>query len=125
MRDACQGLLAEPAALVIALLHEADGGQVPQGCGLARVELEGLIPRVHGAVVVLLLRGREGGGRVRLLLVYFLIQLRTLYAVFPISFILSDPSASGWILSSLARRRFTRGNMMISAMKLTSQVRIE
>ena len=53
--DARQGLLAEPAALVIALLHEANGGQVPEGGGLARVECEGLVPSIYGAVEVPLL----------------------------------------------------------------------
>ena len=53
VRDACQGLSAEPAALVIAFLRKADGGQVPECGSLARVEFEGLVPRIHGAIAIL------------------------------------------------------------------------
>ena len=49
-----------------------------------------------------------------LLSTHIVLLVVTLYAAFPISFFLSDPSASDWILSSFARRRFTRGNMILA-----------
>ena len=57
--DPRQGPLAEPAALVVALLQEADGRQVPEGGRLPRVQSQGLVPRGHGGVVVPLLQGKN------------------------------------------------------------------